>query len=86
MKQLPEVLWAYRTTHKTTTGETPFALTFGTEAVIPLEIGVASPYVMNYCEAANNSQLAINLDLLEELREKGTDQASRVPTSCGQIL
>ena len=35
---LPEVLWAYRTTRKFATQETPFALTFGTEAVAPIEI------------------------------------------------
>ena len=27
-EDLPEVLWVYRTTHKTATGETPFALSF----------------------------------------------------------
>ncbi|KAK0590214.1 hypothetical protein LWI29_024031 [Acer saccharum] len=32
--KLPEVLWAYRTTVRSSTGETPFALAFGTEAVI----------------------------------------------------
>ena len=30
VEYLPEVLWAYRTTHKSTTQETPFALAFGT--------------------------------------------------------
>ncbi|CAL9000431.1 unnamed protein product, partial [Prunus brigantina] len=29
---LPEVLWSYRTTFRTSTGETPFSLSFGTEA------------------------------------------------------
>ncbi|XP_024039207.1 uncharacterized protein LOC112097847 [Citrus clementina] len=40
--ELPGVLWAYRTTHKTATGETPFALAFGHEAVVPAEIGVGT--------------------------------------------
>ena len=39
---LPEVLWAYRTTRKYSTQETPFALAFGTEAVAPVEIGLKS--------------------------------------------
>ena len=30
VKYLPEVLWAYRTTGKSATEETPFALAFGT--------------------------------------------------------
>ncbi|XP_024036827.1 uncharacterized protein LOC112096866 [Citrus clementina] len=40
--ELPGVLWAYRITHKTATGETLFALAFGHEAVIPAEIGVGT--------------------------------------------
>jgi len=36
---VPEVLWSYRTTVRTPTGETPFSLSYGTEAVIPVEIG-----------------------------------------------
>ncbi|XP_059432543.1 uncharacterized protein LOC132165870 [Corylus avellana] len=38
-ENLPEVLWAYRTTRRTQTEETPFALAYGTEAVIPAEVG-----------------------------------------------
>ena len=44
-KYLPEVLWAYKTTHKSATQETPFALAFGTEAVAPVEIGLKSPRI-----------------------------------------
>ncbi|KAL5574962.1 hypothetical protein UlMin_016661 [Ulmus minor] len=42
VKELPHVLWAYRTTSRTTTRETPFSMTYGTEAVIPLEVGEPS--------------------------------------------
>nr|XP_025637940.1 uncharacterized protein LOC112733259 [Arachis hypogaea] len=41
--ELGSVLWSYRTTPQTTTGETPFRLTYGVEAVIPVEIGDPSP-------------------------------------------
>ena len=41
-KELPNVLWAYKTTTRTPTGETPFRLTYDTEAVIPIEVGVTS--------------------------------------------
>ena len=41
-KELPSVLWAYKTTARTPTGETPFSLTYGTEAVIPVEVGLTS--------------------------------------------
>ena len=40
VEYLPEVLWAYKTTRKSATQETPFALAFGTEAVDPVEAGL----------------------------------------------
>jgi len=36
-EKLSECLWAYRTTIQTPTGNTPFSLVYGCEAVIPLE-------------------------------------------------
>ena len=41
-KELPSVLWAYRTTAKTPTGETPFQLAYGSETVIPAEVRLTS--------------------------------------------
>ncbi|GJS64308.1 reverse transcriptase domain-containing protein [Tanacetum coccineum] len=40
VEELPNVLWAQRTTPKMSNGETPFSLAYGTEAVIPAEIGI----------------------------------------------
>ena len=37
---LYDVLWSLRTTPKEATGHTPFRLVYGTEALIPIEIGV----------------------------------------------
>ncbi|XP_022144032.1 uncharacterized protein LOC111013824 [Momordica charantia] len=39
-EELPEVLWSYRTTLRESTSETLFSLAFGSEAVVPVEIGV----------------------------------------------
>ncbi|XP_022159344.1 uncharacterized protein K02A2.6-like [Momordica charantia] len=39
VEELPEVLWSYRTTPRESTGETPFAMAFGSEAVVPVETG-----------------------------------------------
>uniref|UniRef100_A0A2N9ERU6 Uncharacterized protein n=1 Tax=Fagus sylvatica TaxID=28930 RepID=A0A2N9ERU6_FAGSY len=69
-EELPNVLWAYRTTTRTPTGESPFRLTFGTEAVIPVEIGLTSFRIDKYDEESNNSQLRLNLDLLDEARDQ----------------
>nr|GEY34311.1 reverse transcriptase domain-containing protein [Tanacetum cinerariifolium] len=40
VEELPHVLWAHRTKIKSIHGNTPFSLTYGTEAVIPTEIGM----------------------------------------------
>jgi hypothetical protein len=68
-EELPIVLWAYRTTHRTATGETPFSLTYGSEAVIPTEIGEPSLRVLFFNENGNESFLQDNLDLLSEQRD-----------------
>ena len=39
VEELPHVLWMYKTTPRRSTGETPFSMTYGAEAVIPLETG-----------------------------------------------
>ena len=39
VEELPHILWTYRTTPRQSTGETPFSMTYGAEAVIPLETG-----------------------------------------------
>ena len=48
--ELPSVLWAYWTMERTPTGETPFWLAYGTEAVIPVEVGLTSYQVESYDE------------------------------------
>ena len=70
VEYLPEVLWAYRTTHKSATQETPFALAFGAEAVVSVEVGLKSPRVEFANAESNEEILRLNLDLLEEKREQ----------------
>ena len=66
VEYLPEVLWAYRTTRKSTTQETSFALAFDTEAVAPVKVGLKSPRVEFANTEHNEEILRLNLDLLEE--------------------
>ena len=40
--ELSLVLWSYRTTTRTATGETLFTMAYGTEAMIPAEVKVPS--------------------------------------------
>ncbi|GJV47560.1 reverse transcriptase domain-containing protein [Tanacetum coccineum] len=70
MEELPHVLWAHRTMIKSSNGDTPFSLTYGTEAVIPAEIGMPTLRTAEVDLVQNNEALEINLDLLEERREQ----------------
>ncbi|KAK3005310.1 hypothetical protein RJ639_016219 [Escallonia herrerae] len=63
-------LWAYNTTTRTPTGETPFNLSFGTEALIPVEVGLPSLRLTTYDPVQNEEALRTNLDLLDECREQ----------------
>ena len=40
LEELQSVLWAYRMTARTPTGETPFRLAYGSNAVILTEVGL----------------------------------------------
>ena len=70
VEYLPEVLWAYRTTHKSETQKTPFALAYGTEEVAPVEIGLKSPSIKLENVEHNDETLHLNLELLYEKREQ----------------
>ncbi|KAM1389683.1 hypothetical protein ACFX13_018026 [Malus domestica] len=67
---VPQVLWLYRTSYRTSTGETPFSLIFGTEAVVLVELEQATFRVQNYVQSENDKQLTLNLDLVEEHRNQ----------------
>ncbi|GJS19889.1 reverse transcriptase domain-containing protein [Tanacetum coccineum] len=69
IEELPHVLWAHRTMIKSSHGDTPFSLTYGTEAVIPAEIGMPTYRTAVVDAVHNNEELRLNLDLLEERRE-----------------
>lgn len=71
-EELSNVLWAYRTTPKRSTGETPFSLTYRAEAVIPAEVSICSTRVAGFDPSINNEMLAERLDKLEECREVAT--------------
>ncbi|KAL2247292.1 UNVERIFIED_CONTAM: hypothetical protein Sindi_2581500 [Sesamum indicum] len=48
VEEIPGVLWAYRTTPRTSTGEIPFCLVYGSKAIIPAEIGEETARVSQY--------------------------------------
>ena len=71
-EELPNVLWAYKTTARTPTRETPFSLTYDTEVVIPTEVGVTSLRWEAFHKGGNDDQLRVNLDCLDESRDRAS--------------
>ena len=74
VEELPRVLQMYRTTPRRSTGKTPFSMTYGAEAVIPLESGFPTTRTNSFSPKDNDEQLIGNLDLIEEKRENAMVQ------------
>ncbi|GJY23813.1 reverse transcriptase domain-containing protein [Tanacetum coccineum] len=70
IKELHHVLWAHCTMIKSSHGDTPFSLTYGTKVVIPAEIEMPTYRTAVVDAIHNNEELRLNLDLLEEWRER----------------
>uniref|UniRef100_A0A2N9HAM0 Uncharacterized protein n=1 Tax=Fagus sylvatica TaxID=28930 RepID=A0A2N9HAM0_FAGSY len=85
-EELPSILWAYRTTVRIPTGETPFRMTFGSEAVVPVEIGLTTFRTSAYDEQENEEQLRLNLDLIDEVRETAETRMKRYQDKNGTTL
>uniref|UniRef100_A0A803N5I0 Uncharacterized protein n=1 Tax=Chenopodium quinoa TaxID=63459 RepID=A0A803N5I0_CHEQI len=65
---LPGILWSIRTTTKEATGQTPFTLVYGNDAVLPVEVKIPSPRVTFYDYAQNDELKPLTLNLLPEIR------------------
>ncbi|GJV97442.1 reverse transcriptase domain-containing protein [Tanacetum coccineum] len=64
--------------------ETPFILTYESEAVIPAEIGMPTHRTMKIREDENEDELRINMDLLQERREASTIRKAKYKTKMEQ--
>ena len=67
-EELPSILWAYKTTARTSTRETPSRLTYGSKAIIPAEVGLISYSVDNHDESKNDEAMHLQLNLVDEVR------------------
>ncbi|GKD90878.1 reverse transcriptase domain-containing protein [Tanacetum coccineum] len=72
MEEISYVLWAHRTMIKSSNGDTHFLLMYGTETVIPAEIGMPTLRTAEVDMVQNDEALEINLDLLKERKEHAT--------------
>ncbi|XP_050222334.1 uncharacterized protein LOC126672427 [Mercurialis annua] len=59
-----------RTTPKAGIGRTPYSLTYGCEAMVPVEIGMPTIRVQYFDEQQNEENTRLCLDLLKERREQ----------------
>ena len=77
IEELPVVLWSIRTTPNRATGQTPFALVYGAEAVLPTELVYGSPRVLAYDKLKQEQLRQDDALLLEEDRLQAVVRAAR---------
>jgi hypothetical protein len=70
VQEVPTVLWSMRTTSSHATGETPFFLVYGAEAVLPPDIRLKLPRVLMFSEEEELERCDLDLVLLEEDRDR----------------
>ena len=68
------MLWAFRTTARTGTWETPYSMAFGSEAVVPVEVELLNHKMTTFEEHNNDEELKTELDLLEEERDMSSQR------------
>lgn len=66
MEELPNILWGFRTTPHRAIGETPFNIVYGSEAILPLEIGMETARIFIYDPKDNVPAQVEELDLVEK--------------------
>nr|GEV79632.1 reverse transcriptase domain-containing protein [Tanacetum cinerariifolium] len=67
--EIPQVLWAHRTTPKSSNGETPFSLVYGSEVVVPIAISIKTRRIQDFHPRQNEKRRTKDLDILEERSE-----------------
>ncbi|XP_070014037.1 uncharacterized protein [Nicotiana sylvestris] len=63
---LPEFLWAYRSTSKSSTRATPFSLVYGAKALILIEVGEPRIRFQYTKKESNDEAMNTSLELLDE--------------------
>ena len=77
-EEVPRIVWVYHTTPQSSTMETPFSLVYGLDDMIPVEIHESSPRFLSFVVEESNEERRVNLDLLDEAREKARIKAEAV--------
>jgi hypothetical protein len=67
---LEEIIWAYRTTPRESTQQSPYSLVYSMEAVTSLELVTHSFRIDSYDKERNGEARAIDLELIPEIWER----------------
>jgi hypothetical protein len=68
LAELPMVIWGLRTQPSKATGQTPFFLVYGSEAILPADVMWKSPRLEMYDSAEADRSRQLELDSLDEMR------------------
>jgi transposase InsO family protein len=77
LDNLQSILWSIRTTASKPTGETPFFLVYGAEAVLPTDVKFGSSRVLAFNEIRQEDLIKDRLLLLEEAQCQAALRATR---------
>jgi hypothetical protein len=77
IKELPNALWGLRTQPSKPTGQSPYFLVYGSEAILPADIMWDSPAVEQYDEGISEDSRRVDIDRLEEARCVALVQSAR---------
>ena len=83
-KKLPNVLWAYKTTTRTLTKETPFRFTYGTKVVIPVEVRITNKRILS--KRQQEQPIEGQLGLPKRDKRGSIQKNDQVPAKDDQIL
>jgi hypothetical protein len=68
IKELPNALWGLRTQPSKPTGQSPYFLVYGSEAILPADVMWGSPAVEQYDKGVSEDSRRVDIDRLEEAR------------------
>jgi hypothetical protein len=77
IKELPNALWGLHTQPSKTTGQSPYFLVYGSEAILPADVMWDSPAVEQYNEGKAEDNRRVDIDGLEEARCATLVQSAR---------
>jgi hypothetical protein len=77
IKELPNALWRLRTQPTKPTGQSPYFLVYGSEAILLADVMWESPAVEQYDEGISEDSIRVDIDGLEEARCAALVQSAR---------